>query len=93
MNNDKINCSSVAKNYSKIIGMEIENMVVVINTYQEDTVAEKLIKTYKLNSNSKILDAGCGKGFLLKEIKDLLPKINVTGFDISKYAIKNSHLI
>ena len=39
-----------------------------------ETVAEKLIKTYKLNSNSKILDAGCGKGFLLKEIKDYCPK-------------------
>ena len=37
MNNDKINCSSVAKNYSKDYWMEIENMVmVVINTYQED---------------------------------------------------------
>ena len=54
-------------------------------------VAEKLIKTYKLNSKSKILDAGCGKGFLLHEIKLLKPGIEVIGFDISKYAIKNSH--
>ena len=28
-------------------------------------VAKKLIKTYKLRSGSKILDVGCGKGFLL----------------------------
>ena len=30
---------------------------------------------------------GCGKAFLLFEIKKLLPKIKVVGFDISKYAI------
>ena len=28
-------------------------------------VAKSLIKKYKLNNNSKILDVGCGKGFLL----------------------------
>ena len=29
---------------------------------------------------------GCGKAFLLFEIKNLLPKIKSVGFDISKYA-------
>ncbi len=54
-------------------------------------VAKKIIRNYKLNSKSKILDVGCGKGFLLKEIKNILPSIKIVGFDISKYAIKNSH--
>lgn len=54
------------------------------------SIAKKLIQTYKLNNNSKILDVGCGKGFLLFEIKKLLPGIRITGFDISSYAIKNS---
>ncbi len=53
-------------------------------------VAMKLIKEYKLNENSKILDVGCGKGFLLYEIKKLIPKIKIYGFDISPYAIRNS---
>ena len=53
-------------------------------------VAKKIIKTYKLSNNSKVLDAGCGKGFLLYEIKKILPKIKVTGIDISSYGIKNS---
>ena len=53
-------------------------------------VAKKLIKLYKLNEKSKVLDVGCGKGFLLYEIKKLIPKIEVSGFDISKYGIKNS---
>ena len=55
------------------------------------TVAKKLIKTYKLTNNSNILDVGCGKGFLLYEIKLLLPDIKIAGFDVSEYAIKNSH--
>ena len=54
-------------------------------------VAKKFIKDYKLKSNSKILDVGCGKGFLLKEIKNILPGIKIKGFDISKYALKKSH--
>tara|TARA_B100001540_G_C15569589_1_gene534288 strand:+ start:19 stop:684 length:666 start_codon:yes stop_codon:yes gene_type:complete len=53
-------------------------------------LAIKLIKRYRLNSNSKILDVGCGKGFLLFEIQKLIPGIKIFGFDISKYAIKNS---
>ena len=53
-------------------------------------VAKKIIKYYRLNNNSKLLDVGCGKGFLLYEIKKLLPKIKVYGFDISKYAISRS---
>ena len=53
-------------------------------------VAKSLIKNYKLNNNSSILDVGCGKAFLLYEIKKLLPKIKICGFDISKYALNSS---
>jgi ubiquinone/menaquinone biosynthesis C-methylase UbiE len=52
--------------------------------------AKKLIKTFKLKSNSKVLDLGCGKGFLIYEIKKILPNIKIQGLDISKYALKNS---
>ena len=52
--------------------------------------AKKLIKLYKLKDNSKILDIGCGKGFLLYELKKINPTFKVFGVDISKYAIKNS---
>lgn len=53
-------------------------------------VAQNLIRRYKLNNNSKILDVGCGKGYLLYEIKKILPLISIKGFDISKYAIDNA---
>ena len=55
-----------------------------------DDVIKKMINTYELNPNSKILDIGCGKGFLLYDFKKFLPECKVYGIDISKYAIENS---
>ena len=44
-------------------------------------VAEALIDIYNLSNHSKILDVGCGKAYLLFEIKKLLPEIELAGFD------------
>jgi SAM-dependent methyltransferase len=54
-------------------------------------MASDLIALYGLSSESKLLDVGCGKGFLLYELQKLLPGIQITGLDISNYAITNSH--
>ena len=54
-------------------------------------VAEALIERFGLNEKSKILDIGCGKGFLLYEIQKLLPGVSLTGVDYSKYAVENRH--
>ena len=53
-------------------------------------LAERIINYYGLNNSSKILEVGCGKGYLLYEINNILPDIEFFGFDISEYAIKNS---
>ena len=53
-------------------------------------LAKKIIKKYKLNNKSKILDVGCGKGFLAYEIKKIIKSKYVYGTDISTYAKKNS---
>lgn len=53
-------------------------------------VAEKMISHYNLPENARILDVGCGKGFLLYELKKLLPKAEVKGIDISAYAVENA---
>lgn len=50
-------------------------------------VAEALIRNYNLGSGSKVLDVGCGKGFLLHEMLLLEPELQVRGFDISAYGI------
>ena len=53
-------------------------------------LAKSLIDHYKLTPESKILDVGCGKGFLLYDFTQLLPGITVKGIDISKYAIEHA---
>lgn len=54
------------------------------------SVAEKLIERYGLTNQSRLLDMGCGKGFLLYEIQKILPEIAIVGFDISVYALENA---
>ena len=51
-------------------------------------VAKALIQEYGLTNNSSILDVGCGKAFLLYEMKLILPDLKVTGFDISQHGLK-----
>ena len=53
-------------------------------------VAEALIKNYDLTNDSSVLDVGCGKGFLLYEMKLLLPWLKVAGFDISNHGLENA---
>lgn len=54
-------------------------------------VAEYMMREYDLKKGDKILDIGCGKGFQLKELQNLIPGIEVFGLDISQYAIDNAH--
>jgi SAM-dependent methyltransferase len=53
-------------------------------------VAERLIAQYNLQPDAKILDVGCGKAFLLYELKLLLPQATVVGFDISPEGIADA---
>ena len=53
-------------------------------------VAEALIQHFDLTGSSSVLDVGCGKGFLLYEMKQLLPDLKIAGFDISKHGLSQS---
>lgn len=45
---------------------------------------------YSLTSKSSVLDVGCGKGFMLHDMAQIIPGITVKGVDISEYAIANA---
>ena len=54
------------------------------------TVADQLIEKYELKDGAKILDVGCGKGFLLHDLKSQSPEIEVAGIDVSAYALEHA---
>lgn len=54
-------------------------------------VAEGIIKRYNLQPGSKVLDVGCGKGYLLYELQLLIPELQISGFDISHYGLDQHH--
>jgi len=53
--------------------------------------AQQLIDLYKLKAGSRVLDVGCGKGFLLFEMMLIEPGLEIHGFDISDYGLANIH--
>ena len=53
-------------------------------------VIPDFIKFYNLKDGDKILDIGCGKGFMLYDFKKANHNFGVEGIDISEYAIQNS---
>tara|TARA_B110001454_G_scaffold212090_1_gene228480 strand:- start:9 stop:653 length:645 start_codon:yes stop_codon:yes gene_type:complete len=50
-------------------------------------VAKRIVSHFNLKSGSKVLDIGCGKGFLVKDLLDI--GIDAYGLDVSSYALKN----
>ncbi|WP_239420366.1 class I SAM-dependent methyltransferase [Synechococcus sp. KORDI-100] len=53
------------------------------------SLAQKLVSHYCLTERSKILDIGCGKGYLLYDISKIINPKEIYGLDISEYAITN----
>jgi protein-L-isoaspartate(D-aspartate) O-methyltransferase len=54
-------------------------------------VAAPMAEHYGLRAGHKVLDVGCGKGFLLYDFTQVVPGIEVTGIDVSEYAIANAY--
>ena len=52
-------------------------------------VVKDFTNYYNLNDESKILDVGCAKGFMLYDFYKLNLNLDLYGIDISKYAIDN----
>src|SRR5688572_18949375 len=53
-------------------------------------VADELVRHYDLKAGDRVLDVGCGKGFLLFDLAQAVPGLEVRGIDISAYAIENA---
>ena len=78
MNDNKVECMNIAKKYAYDYWDGDRKYGYGGYKYMPGRwkpLAEKLINDYSLNNNSYVLDVGCGKAFLLFEMKKILPKL------------------
>jgi SAM-dependent methyltransferase len=52
-------------------------------------IAEDMIAHWGLKPGDRVLDVGCAKGFLVKDMMQICPGLEVFGLDISHYALMN----
>lgn len=90
INNDKAECVRIAKKY----GYDYWDgeRKYGYGGYRYDgrwrSIAQKMASQYKLRPGHKVLDVGCGMAHLLYELTQVVPGIEVSGIDISDYALK-----
>ena len=53
-------------------------------------VAEEMAKTYGLRAGDRVLDVGAGKGYLLHELRQAVPGLEIAGIDVSAYALEHA---
>ena len=93
MVDDKVNCMKIAKQYGKDYWDGDRRYGYGGYKYMPGRwkpVAEELIRLYNLKSGSRLLDIGCGKGYLLYELILLIPDLDITGIDSSDYGLENA---
>lgn len=54
------------------------------------TVADAMVAVYGIRPGMRILDVGCGKGFLLHDLAAACPGVELAGIDISAYALDHA---
>ena len=55
-----------------------------------EKVARAMVEHYGIKPGDRILDVGCGKGFLLYDFTKVVPGLELHGIDVSQYAIDHA---
>jgi SAM-dependent methyltransferase len=53
-------------------------------------IAERMRDFYGLRAGDRVLDIGCAKGFLLHDLRAVVPGLRVAGLDVSPYAVAHA---
>jgi SAM-dependent methyltransferase len=54
-------------------------------------IARDIAAHFGLKRGDRVLDIGCAKGFLMRDLMEVVPGLEVWGLEISYYAIENCH--
>ena len=52
-------------------------------------VAHDFIRHFSLSPGDRVLDVGCAKGFLVKDLMIACPGLEAFGVDVSRYALRH----
>jgi len=50
-------------------------------------IAEDIVRHFELKAGDRVLDVGCAKGFLVKDLMKVCPGLEAFGLDVSEYAL------
>ncbi|MDR3623840.1 MAG: methyltransferase domain-containing protein [Chlamydiales bacterium] len=53
-------------------------------------VVPTFLEYYHLKPKDRVLDVGCAKGFMLYDMMQMVPGLEIQGVDVSSYAIENA---
>jgi SAM-dependent methyltransferase len=89
---DKAECAAIARQWGKDYWDGARHHGYGGYTYDGRwrPVAELMAKAYNLESGMRVLDIGCGKAFLLYELTQVVPGLDITGIDISAYGLEHA---
>ena len=89
---DKAACATIAKRFDKNYwdGDRKYGYGGYVYDGRWRVVAKDIAQYYGIKADDRILDVGCGKGFLLYEFTQVIPGIKVIGLDVSHYGINNA---
>ena len=89
MMDDKVHCMEVARRFDRDF-FDGERRF-GFGGYRYDgrwlPIAKAMAQHYGLKPGTRVLEVGCGKGYLLYEFTRVVPGCKVQGFDISEYAV------
>jgi SAM-dependent methyltransferase len=54
-------------------------------------IARDIAAHFGLKAGDRVLDIGCAKGFLMRDLMEIVPGLEAWGLEISQYAIANCH--